>query len=96
MNLVPIPTTEIVLYQFPGGSIKIDVVFENETVWLTQEQMAELFGKARKRKFRYTTWMSSFPLVTGSNPDGLRNSAFGQSGGCGQRGLYNPAHFRLD
>jgi len=29
------------------GSIKIDVRLENETVWLTQEQMAELSGKAK-------------------------------------------------
>jgi hypothetical protein len=42
-----ISTTEIVFYQSPDGSIKLDVVLENETVWLTQEQMAELFGKAR-------------------------------------------------
>jgi hypothetical protein len=42
-----IPTSEIVLYKSSDGSIKLDVVLENETVWLTQEQMADLFGKAR-------------------------------------------------
>ena len=40
-------TGEILIYQNPEGSIKVDVRLEEETVWLTQEQMAVLFGKAR-------------------------------------------------
>ena len=39
--------SEIVIYQNPEGSIKIDVRLEEETVWLTQDQMATLFGKAK-------------------------------------------------
>jgi hypothetical protein len=39
--------SEIVIYENPEGNIKIDVTLNNETVWLTQEQMAMLFGKAR-------------------------------------------------
>ncbi|MEI6457280.1 MAG: RhuM family protein, partial [bacterium] len=38
---------EIIIYQNPEGNIKIDVRLEDETVWLNQEQMALLFGKAR-------------------------------------------------
>ena len=34
---------EIVLYQ-PDSSLKIEVLLENETVWLTQAQIAQLFG----------------------------------------------------
>ena len=45
-NLVPIQD-EIVLYQSENGNIKVDVLFQDETVWLTQEQMAQLFGKGR-------------------------------------------------
>lgn len=40
-------TGEIILYQSQEGTIKIDVRLEDETVWLTQAQMAELFGKGR-------------------------------------------------
>lgn len=40
-------TGEILIYQNNEGSIKIDVRLEEETVWLTQDQMASLFGKAR-------------------------------------------------
>jgi hypothetical protein len=39
--------SEIILYQNQDGNIKIDVRLEEETVWLTQDQMATLFGKAR-------------------------------------------------
>jgi hypothetical protein len=39
--------SEILIYQNTSGDIKIDVCLEEETVWLTQEQMATLFGKGR-------------------------------------------------
>jgi len=38
---------EILIYQNETGNIKIDVRLAEETVWLTQEQLATLFGKAR-------------------------------------------------
>ena len=34
---------QIVVYQ-PNETVRLDVRFENETVWLTQSQMATLFG----------------------------------------------------
>ena len=37
---------EIVLYQ-PDNSLRLEVQLENETVWLTQAQMAELFQTTR-------------------------------------------------
>lgn len=37
------PQSEIIIYQSPIGNIKIDVRLENETVWLPQQLMAELF-----------------------------------------------------
>lgn len=40
-------TGKILLYQNQDGTIKIDVRLEEETVWLTQDQMAQLFGKAK-------------------------------------------------
>ncbi len=38
---------EILIYKTPNGNIKIDVRLEEETVWLTQEQMQNLFGKSK-------------------------------------------------
>ena len=39
--------SELIIYQNPDGNIKIDVRLEEESVWLTQDQMATLFGKAK-------------------------------------------------
>lgn len=39
--------SNILIYQNQDGNIKIDVRLEEETVWLTQDQMAQLFGKGR-------------------------------------------------
>jgi len=36
--------SEILIYQALDGKIKIDVRLEQDTVWLTQAHMAELFG----------------------------------------------------
>ncbi|GHC48053.1 virulence protein RhuM/Fic/DOC family protein [Ulvibacter litoralis] len=38
---------QIEIYQAQDGSTQINVQFEEETVWLTQAQMAELFNKGR-------------------------------------------------
>ena len=39
--------SEILIYQIEDGQTKIDVRVGNETVWLTQAEMAELFQKER-------------------------------------------------
>ena len=38
---------QIIIYQTEDGQTKIDVRMENDTVWLTQQQIAELFGTKR-------------------------------------------------
>lgn len=40
--------SEILIYQNQQGNIKIDVRLEDETVWLTQAQMGQLFGKDKR------------------------------------------------
>lgn len=37
-------TTEFLLYTAPNGAIKVEVLLSDETIWLTQRHMAELFG----------------------------------------------------
>lgn len=39
--------SDFILFKTEDEKISVDVRFENETVWLTQEQMALLFGKAK-------------------------------------------------
>lgn len=40
-------TTDILLYQSPDGQAQLQVQLQDETVWLTQAQMAELFAVSR-------------------------------------------------
>ena len=40
-------SSEILLYQNQQGDIKLDVTLVDETVWLTQVQLCELFQKSK-------------------------------------------------
>lgn len=40
-------TGEILLYKTPADNIRVEVLLQDETVWLSQEQMAMLFGKSK-------------------------------------------------
>lgn len=44
-SLVTQPKDEMVIYQTEDGSVKLDVLFDNDTVWLNVSQMAQLFNK---------------------------------------------------
>lgn len=37
-------SSDIIFYNTPTGDVKIEVIFTDETFWLTQKRMAELFG----------------------------------------------------
>lgn len=39
--------SKIILYTTPQGDIKLEVIVQDETVWLTQKSMGELFGVAK-------------------------------------------------
>ena len=44
---IPPNNSEILIYQTEDGQAKVEVIFDNETVWLTQTQMGELFQKTK-------------------------------------------------
>ncbi|OIP44217.1 MAG: cell filamentation protein Fic [Fibrobacteres bacterium CG2_30_45_31] len=46
-DVVDSPQSQLLLYQSQDGAIKLDVRLEDESVWLTQDQLSELFGKAK-------------------------------------------------
>lgn len=50
-SLMPLATqdniTEFLLYTTPNGKVKVEVLLKNETLWLTQQQIADLFGVQR-------------------------------------------------
>ncbi len=41
------PNREFLLYKSENGEIKVDVLIQNETIWMPQEKIAELFGVQR-------------------------------------------------
>ena len=42
------PDNEILIYENSDGKVKVDVRLEDETVWLTQAHMCDLFGKNKR------------------------------------------------
>lgn len=45
-DLVP-NQNNFILYTTPEGAVKLNVLLENETIWLTQDQMSQLFDRER-------------------------------------------------
>ncbi len=39
--------TDFLLYTAPNGQVKVECFLHNETIWLTQDRIAELFGVQR-------------------------------------------------
>ncbi|MGI9346340.1 MAG: hypothetical protein ACR2PW_08760, partial [Gammaproteobacteria bacterium] len=39
--------TDFLLYSAPDGQVKVECILYDETIWLTQERIAELFGVQR-------------------------------------------------
>jgi hypothetical protein len=37
-------TGDLILYRAPNGAVRAEVRYEGDTFWLSQRQMAELFG----------------------------------------------------
>jgi len=38
---------EVLLYTTPNGNVKVEIYLQNETIWLTQQKIADLFGVDR-------------------------------------------------
>ncbi|MHB8854480.1 MAG: cell filamentation protein Fic, partial [Ignavibacteriaceae bacterium] len=38
------PVTDVILYTTETGNVIVEVLFSDETFWLSQKRMAELFG----------------------------------------------------
>lgn len=45
--MIPENQSSLLLYQTPDGQTRIEAKLEDETVWLTQAQMAEIFDKSK-------------------------------------------------
>jgi hypothetical protein len=45
---LPSPQSDIIFYTSPDGAVHVEVFYQNETFWLTLNQMAELFGTTKQ------------------------------------------------
>jgi hypothetical protein len=46
---------KFILYTAPNGEVRVDVLLQNETVWLNQKAIAELFGVQRPAITKHLT-----------------------------------------
>ena len=47
------PSGQFLLYTAPDGAVRVEVFFEEETVWQTQKALAELFGVQRPAETKH-------------------------------------------
>lgn len=66
---------EIILYQ-PDNEVRLEVRLEDETVWLTQAQMAELFQTSKQNVSLHTNNIFKEKELS---PSEARNSASGRT-----------------
>ena len=74
---------QIVIYQTEDGLTKIEVNFDSETVWLTQAQMVELFGRDVSVISRHIN-----NVFKEGEVDNKKQFAFFANCKCGQTGCY--------
>lgn len=67
---------EMVIYQTEDGKASVDVMLENETVWLTQKQMALLFDKDQSVIARHIANVFEEGELDKSNMQILHNTMF--------------------
>jgi len=85
-----IMSSEIILYRNRDERINIDVRLENETVWLTQMQLSQLFGKSKKTISEHIqNILTDGELVAKSVVRNFRTTA-------GDEKLYNTNFYNLD
>ena len=90
-NLVH-PRGEILLYAAPDGQISLDVRLEADTVWLSQAQMAELFGRERSVISRHIgNVFREGELTEKSNVHFLHNLGHPGAAPASDRGLLTPS-----
>jgi hypothetical protein len=47
--------SDFILYTAPSGDVRVEIYFQNETIWLTQQKIAELFGVTKSTVSEHLT-----------------------------------------
>lgn len=62
---------DIIIYQSEDGRIRLDVRLEEKTVWLTQQQMADLYGSSRTNVVEHIKHILSYGRTTAYTTDAV-------------------------
>src|SRR4030042_7169914 len=82
--------SQIILYQDPDGQTKIEVKLQNETVWLTQDQMSTLFQTDRTGITKHLKNI----FETGELDQNISSAKFAQHLPDGR--IFQVLHYNLD
>lgn len=82
--------SQIILYQTPDGQAKIQVKLENETIWLSQDQMSQLFQTDRTSVLKHIKNI----FETGELDQTITCAKFAQHLPDGR--IYKVLHYNLD
>jgi len=82
---------EIIMYQTPDGVTNLDVRLENETIWLTQAQIAELFGTKRPAITKHLN-----NIYKSGELDEISTCSILEHMGNDARQLYQTKYYNLD
>ena len=81
---------QFLLYTAPDGAVKVEVYFKDETVWLTQKALADLFGVKRPAITKHLLNIFS----TGELAEDSVCSVLEHTAGDGK--VYKTMHYNLD
>ena len=88
-----VPGGEVIVYEASDGDIRVDVRFDRDSVWLTRQQMADLFGRDRSVVARHIRNAFS----EGELDPEATSAKFAQVRSEGERTVSrNVLHFNLD
>lgn len=82
--------SQFLIYTAPDGAVKVDVFIQNETVWLTQKALAELFGVQRPAVTKHLGNI----FTTGELSEDSVCSILEHTAGDGKN--YSAKHYNLD
>jgi prophage maintenance system killer protein len=82
---------EIIIYQTPDGTTNLDVRLENETIWLTQAQIAELFGTKRPAITKHLN-----NIYKSGELEGMSTCSILEHMGNDTRQMYQTKYYNLD
>lgn len=75
INTLQMENSQIIIYQTPDGQTSIDVTLDQDTVWLTQSQMVDLFQSSKQNVSLHIRNIFNEGELEGNNCQGILDSS---------------------